>query len=106
MKIDLFLISPYEEYPNKHICRRHWNYEWRGRRGTHFTENKTVKLRKESFGGLLQAVDGKIFKLDNSAYDFIKQYRTSVPIEKICKSLNISIEEGHQFTKQFDKLGV
>jgi len=51
MKLDLYLLSPYEEYADKHMCRKHWNYRWRGRRGTHFTDNKLIKLRKENFGG-------------------------------------------------------
>ena len=68
MKTELYMISAHEEYTNKHICRRHWNYNWRGRRGADLTPNKNVKIRKESFGGLMQTSDGQIWKLDNEAY--------------------------------------
>ena len=60
MKINLYLLSPFEEYADKHACRRHWNYQWGGRRGSPFEGvNSNIKLRKESFGGLLKNYDGK-----------------------------------------------
>lgn len=72
MKIDLFLISPHEEYANKHMCRKHWNYNWRGRRGTYLDGKNIVKIRKESFGGLMQSPDGQLWKLDPEAYFYLK----------------------------------
>jgi len=71
MKIELYLISPHEEYANKHMCRKHWSYQWRGRRGLDMTPNKNVKVRQELFGGLLQAPDGKLYKLDDEAYFYM-----------------------------------
>jgi len=67
MKAELFLISPHEEYAVKHMCRRHWNFQWRGRRGSNGIYGKP-KIRKESFGGLLMGTDGKLWKVDNEAY--------------------------------------
>lgn len=67
MKIELYLISPHEEYVNMHMCRKHWNFQWRGRRGSSSNPDKP-KLRKESFGGLLKSSDGKLWKLDREAY--------------------------------------
>jgi len=106
MKLELFLISAYEEYTNKHMCRDHWNYQWRGRRGTFLDDNKLIKLRKENFGGLLQAVDGKIYKLDDYGYDFVKQYRTGNPLCDICKNLSITKEEGLKFVEKLNEIGV
>ena len=80
MKIELFLISAYEEYAEKHACRKHWNFQWRGRRSTedkdfHICKGHwmyqwrarrgqpytvdNIKIRQESFGGLMQTPDGK-----------------------------------------------
>ena len=72
MKIDLFLISSFEEYANKHMCRRHWNFQWRGRRGSMPDVNHGIKIRKESFGGLMKSPDGKLWRLDPEAYFFLK----------------------------------
>lgn len=50
------------------MCRKHWNYNWRGRRGARFDGNNNVKIRKELFGGLLMSPDGKLWKLDHEAH--------------------------------------
>lgn len=70
MKIELFLISSHEEYAGKHVCRKHWNYNWRGRRGWAPGDKNPprIKIRNESFGGLLEAPDGKLYRLDEEAY--------------------------------------
>jgi len=70
MEIKLYLISPHQEYANYHACRKHWNFQWGGRRGTYLTPNN-IKIRKESFGGLMQAPDEKIYKLDHEAYFYL-----------------------------------
>lgn len=72
MKIELYLLSSFEEYPHKHVCRRHWNFQWRGRRGKPF-EGKlsTLKVRKETWGGLMKTPDGKLWKLDDEAYFYL-----------------------------------
>lgn len=71
MKIELYMISSFEEYVGKHVCRSHWNYNWRGRRGADLTPNKNVKVRKENFGGLMQSPDGQIWKFDFEAYFYL-----------------------------------
>lgn len=107
MKIDLFLVSAYEEFAEKNACRKHWNFQWRGRNkkedGIHIcTQHWTyqwrarrhssekhmckghwnfkwrgrrkwnpyegIHIRQESFGGLMQTPDGKLWKLDHEAY--------------------------------------
>ena len=69
MKIELYLISSQEEYTNMHMCRRHWNFQWRGRRsGQLELLNGPIRLRKESFGGLMRTTDGKLWKLDHEAF--------------------------------------
>lgn len=70
MKIELYLLSSFEEYANMHMCRRHWNFQWRGRRGN-FNVNEGVKIRPESFGGLMKSPDGKLWKLDREAYFYL-----------------------------------
>ena len=106
MKVELYLISSYEEYANKHMCRGHWNYEWRGRRGTFLDSNSQIKIRKESFGGLLKVADGKIYKLDNNGYDFVKQYKMGNPLGKICNTLSITEKEGLEFVEKLNEIGV
>ena len=72
MKIDLYLISPHEEYARYHACRKHWAYQWRARRGSPYDGAQSrIKLREESFGGLLMGTDGKLYKLDDEAYFYI-----------------------------------
>lgn len=74
MKIELYLISPEEEYARKHMCRKHWNYNWRGRRRWspyNPPDHIKIKIRKESFGGLMQTPDAKLWKLDHEAYFFL-----------------------------------
>jgi len=70
MKIELYLISPHEEYAKYHSCRKHWNFQWRGRRGDLYV-NQGVKIRKEDFGGLMKSSDGKLWKLDDEAYFYM-----------------------------------
>lgn len=73
MKIELYLVSPNEEYSNRRMCRGHWNYNWRGRRGWNINNppKRLMKIRKEPFGGLMQTSDGKIWKLDHEAYFYL-----------------------------------
>jgi len=106
MELKLYLLSPYEEYSYKHMCRRHWNYQWRGRSSIHPIDNKIIRLRKESFGGLLQAMDGKIYVLDEEGYEFVEKYEGGSTIEEICEDFNMSVEEGKQFTKKLNHLGL
>lgn len=105
MELELYLLSPYEEYTKLHLCRKHWNYQWRGRKGSFFVENKIIRLRREIFGGLLQAVDGKIYKLDDTGYEFVKQYESGIPIQEICENLNVPIPEGKEFAERLKALG-
>ena len=67
MRIELYLISPHEEYVDKHACRKHWNFQWGGRRGKTYV-NEGIKVRRESFGGLMKAPDSKLYRLDHEAY--------------------------------------
>ena len=106
MNIALFLLSAYEEYPNKHICRNHWNYQWRGRRGTHFKQVSKIKLRKESFGGLLQNSDGKIYRLDDEGYVFIKKMIEGKSFQQTCDELSIKKNEAMNFKEYLDQQGV
>lgn len=69
MQISLYLLSAYEEHDKMHMCRHHWNYQWRGRIGR--PEATKVKIRKERFGGLIQDVDGKIYKVDFELFDLL-----------------------------------
>jgi len=73
MKIELYLISSHEEYAEKHACRKHWNFQWRGRRGSPYElmDKSNIKIRRESFGGLMKTTDGKLWKLDNEAYFYL-----------------------------------
>ena len=71
MEIELYMISAHEEYAVKHMCRAHWNYNWRGRRGSMPDVISNIKIRKESFGGLMQSPDGKLWKLDDEAYFYL-----------------------------------
>jgi len=93
MKAELYMISSHEEYANMHMCRRHWNYNWRGRRGHMPGLREHMRVRKELFGGLLQTPDGTLMKLDHEAYDFFSKYLDNCPVEEICNHLNISVEE-------------
>jgi len=106
MEINLYMLSAYEEYANKHMCRGHWNYEWRGRRGTYLDGDNIVKLRKEEFGGLFQSADGKIYKIDNQGYEFIKQYLGGFSIKEICKRMQISDINGQNFVDKLTNIGV
>ena len=71
MKAELYLISPTEEYAVKHVCRKHWNYQWRRSRLSYIDANTKPKLRKESFGGLIQLSNGELWKLDHEAYFYL-----------------------------------
>lgn len=73
MKIELYLISPFEEYAGKHVCRKHWNFQWRGRRGTQSAPNRSIKLRKENFGALMQDENSVLWKLDDELYNYLKE---------------------------------
>ena len=106
MKIDLYLLSPYEEYANKHMCRKHWNYQWRGRRSIKVENNKFIRLRRESFGGLLQAPDGKIFKVDDEGYLLTKQYMNKIPKNEISKNLKLNESEIKHFINKLAEIGV
>lgn len=71
MKAELYLLSPTEEYANKHICRKHWNYQWRKSRSSYLEHPVPPKIRKESFGGLIQLSNGELWKLDHEAYFYL-----------------------------------
>lgn len=75
MKIELYMISAHEEYAVYHACRKHWNFQWRGRRGSSSNPDK-LKIRKESFGGLMKTGDGKLWKLDQEAYFWLNMILT------------------------------
>ena len=68
MKAELYLVSPTEEYANKHVCRMHWNYQWRRSRTNYLEHPRLPMIRKESFGGLIQLPNGELWKLDHEAY--------------------------------------
>ena len=107
MKIELYMISPHEEYPNKHMCRRHWNYEWRGRRGSPFEGVYTnIKLRKEAFGGLLKNTDGKLYKVDDTGFHAIRLFMAGKAPVEIIRELNADKEEAYQFFKELELLGI
>jgi len=107
MKIELYLISSFEEYADKHMCRRHWNYQWGGRRGSPFEgANLYIKLRKESFGGLLKNTDGKLYKLDNSGFIAIRMLMDGKIPEEIVKELNIRKKEAYHFFDKLQRLGI
>lgn len=71
MKAELYLVSPTEEYANKHVCRMHWNYQWRRSRVSYLEHPRLPKIRKESFGGLIQLSNGELWKLDHEAYFYL-----------------------------------
>ena len=107
MKIELFLISSFEEYPNKHVCRKHWNYQWRSRRRYSLNENnKKIKLRKEPFGGLLKNFDGKLYKLDDMGYKALELYFQDKTPEDIIKKLDLKPEIANNFFSEINHLGI
>jgi len=107
MKIDLYLISPHEEYAGKHACRRHWNYQWRARRGSPYDEvYSKIRLRKESFGGLLMNSDGRLFKVDKSGFDVLRLFMDGANPSKIVKKLNVNEREAEHFFKKLKQLGI
>ena len=107
MRIDLYLISPHEEYAEKHACRKHWNYQWRGRRGSPYDGvYYNIKLRKESFGGLLMNSDGKLYKIDKSGYDALLLYMAGKQPSQIIKELNESKDIVDQFFKELKNIGI
>jgi hypothetical protein len=108
MRIDLYLISSFEEYPNKHVCRKHWNYQWRSRRWFSPFDGvySKIMLRKESFGGLLKNNDGKLYKTDDSGFNAIKLYLDGKTQEEIIKDLNVEKEEADNFFKKLKLLGI
>ena len=71
MKMELYLLSPTEEFANKHVCIKHWNYQWRRSRASYLESDKSPKVRKESFGGLMQIPSGELIKLDHEAYFYM-----------------------------------
>lgn len=107
MKLELYLISPHEEYAEKHACRKHWNYQWRGRRGSPYDGvYSKIKLRKESFGGLLMNSDGKLYKVDTSGYNAIKLYMAGKQPSQIIEELNESETTGNHFFEELEKIGI
>lgn len=107
MNIELYLISPHEEYAEKHACRKHWNYQWRGRRGSSYEGMYSkVKLRKESFGGLLMNSDGKLYKVDKSGYDALEMFINGRKLDEVINTLNVSKKEASQFFNKLEQLGI
>ena len=107
MKLELYLISPHEEYAEKHACRKHWNYQWGGRRGSPYDGvYSKIKLRKESFGGLLLNSDGKLYKVDISGYKAIKLYMDGKVPCQIIEELQVDKKEVDQFFKELKQIGI
>ena len=107
MKIDLYLISPHEEYAEKHACRKHWNYQWRARRGSPYEGvYSKIKLRKETFGGLLMNSDGKLYKVDGPGYNAIKLYMEGGKPSQIIEELKENDNEINRFFKKLEQLGI
>jgi len=71
MKAELYFVSPTEEYANKHVCRKHWSYQWRRSRSSYLENPAPPKIRKESFGGLIRLSNGELWKLDPEAYFYL-----------------------------------
>ena len=107
MKITLYLLSSFEEYADKHACRKHWNYQWGGRRGSPFEGvNSNIKLRKESFGGLLKNSDGKLYKVDDSGYNAIRLFMNGKSPKEIINELDADERETNNFFKELELLGI
>jgi hypothetical protein len=107
MKLELYLISPYEEYAKKHACRKHWNYQWGGRRGSPFEgSNAKIRLRKESFGGLLKNSDGKLYKVDVSGYNAVRLFMNGNSPEEITNELDVGKKEADNFFRDLELLGI
>ena len=107
MKITLYLLSSFEEYADKQICRRHWNYQWGGRRGSPFEGvNSNIKLRKETFGGLLKNYDGKLYKVDDSGYNAIRLFMNGKSREEIINELGADKKEVNDFLKELEHIGI
>ena len=69
MEIKILLDDAYQEYPDKVMCRRHWNFKWRGRRVTKQDDDcQVVRSRVEEFGGIIQTKSGQILMLDHEAF--------------------------------------
>lgn len=98
MKVSLFMLSAYEEYDsrNVHMCRGHWNFQWKGRYRPNPTKPfpiKPLKVRRESFGGLLQDYDGKIYRLDDEVYEAIMKMDRCLLLDEILNKLDIKLTE-------------
>lgn len=107
MKIDLYLISSFEEFDRKHVCRQHWNYQWRSRRGSPFEGSQAkIKLREESFGGLLKNSDGKLYRVDDSGYNAIRLFMNGKSPEEITNKLDVDKREADNFFKELKLLGI
>ena len=107
MKLELYLISPHEEYTKKHVCRKHWNYQWGGRRGSPYEGSYAkIKLRKESFGGLLKNSDGKLYMVDDSGYNAVRLFMNGKSPKQIINELNADEREANKFFKDLEHLGI
>jgi len=90
MQICLYLQNAYEEYDNAHMCRGHWNYQWGGRGSSEIPKrSSSIKIREERFGGLIQNVDGKIYKIDKQAFEVIRRLKDKQSLDKISNEMNI-----------------
>ena len=106
MDVELYLISANEEYANRHMCRGHWNYKWRGRKGSSPGRLNKIKMRKEKFGGLLQTMDGKIYKVDHEGFEVIKRFYEKQSKSQISKEMDIDKTELNEFIRELKKLNI
>lgn len=107
MEISLYLQSAYEEYDKMHMCRRHWNYQWGGRKGKMpFLRIPSIKMREECFGGLIQNIDGKIYKIDKQGFEVVRHLKKKKPLEEISSEMNISKDGLLSFVNYLQSLGI
>ena len=63
-------------------------------------------LRKESFGGLLKNIDGKLFKVDDLGYKVLKLLFSGYSKNDIANVLSINEEETKIFFDKLENLGI
>lgn len=74
----------------------------------HLSKENTNKwlLRKEKFGGLIwEPKSGKIFKLDNEAYEFLTDLKNQEKINTVLLKHKISNAQFNQYLKDFNSVG-
>lgn len=106
MNIDLYLVSVNEEYANKNMCKGHWNYKWKGRKGSFSNKKNHVKAREEKFGGLIQTRKGKIYKVDHEGFEIIKKLYGDYSLSQILEEMKINKSELEEFMRKLEKLDI